>query len=112
MTGRAGDAPRSHGLWEGSTLKEAAEHSSRDTPGKWGSIQNLCVGVAGRSSLLTKGCFSLLTCAASKLDGQCSVGDALTETFTADTRIVQNIKINIVSLQQTQTVTENAYIET
>lgn len=78
-----------------------------------------CVGVGWRNSLLTKGCFSsrsrlywLLTCAASKLDGQLSLGDALTETFIENTGIVQNIKINIVSLQQIQTVTENAYIET
>lgn len=95
-----------------STLKKAAERSSEKHPEK-GAAFVTCVGVGWRNSLLTKGCFSsrsrlyrLLTCAASRLDGQPSLRDALSETFTADPGIVQNIKINIVSLQRTQTVTE------
>lgn len=49
--------------------------------------------------------------AASQPGGQRPVGEGLTETFAADTRIVQHIKMNIVSLQQTQAVAENAYTE-
>jgi len=95
-----------------STLKKAAERSSRETPRKGSSICNLC-GCGVEEFTADKGCFSsrsrlyrLLTCAASKLDGQPSLRDALSETFTADPGIVQNIKINIVSLQRIQTVTE------
>lgn len=97
-----------------SKKKRTLERSSRDTPGKWGSI-GTCAGVgeeltADKRLLGSKRWLdSLLTHAAPQLGGQRSVGDGLTESFVAVTRIVQHIKMNMVSLQQTQAVAENAH---
>lgn len=113
MSGGAGDTSSGSWLWEGHTPKEAAECSYREHPGNG---QHLCGCGVGDSTADKETPFfqkpaELLTGAVSKLDGQRSVGDTLTEAFAADAGIVQNININIVSLQQKQTVTENAYIE-